>query len=179
MRLNRHQRGAVFVDAAIIMPVFLLVTFVTIFLCLMAYRLSSIQMAANDIAQSISKAFYGGGPFYCAPGAPTVQQRKGTILIQDLRGACEGSWRSGIATKYLIPTDNQMPITVVGYAHLPPLDGGQNVQNATTLRAGDSFVVLVKFPKTNILGGKVPLFGLLSGDLVASAAGFIERPKAD
>lgn len=176
MRLNRHQRGAVFVDAAIIMPVFLLVTFVTIFLCLMAYRLTSIQLAANDIALSISYSFQRGGPFKCGTGTNAAI---GTVEIQTLATNCEAIWREGIATRYLIPATDPMPIRVVGYAHQQSHDGGATLQNATILRAGDSFVLVVNFPKSNILGGKVPLFGFLQGDLVASAAGFIERPPGN
>ena len=174
VRHHRHQRGAAFVEAAIILPVFLLVTFVTIFLCLMAYRLSSIQMAANDIALSISNSFSGGGPFPCSSGTyPT----NGNIVLAEHTANCLVTWRTGIATRYLIPSTAPMQIFVVGYAHQQSHDGGATISNATTLRAGDSFVLVVKYPKSNILGGKVPLFGFLQGDLVASAAGFIERPQ--
>lgn len=176
VRQYRHQRGAAFVEAAIILPVFLLVTFVTIFLCLMAYRLTSIQLAANDIARSIGNSFQGGAPFRCNTGSNAAN---GTVEIQTLATNCAAIWRAGIATRYLIPATDPMPIRVVGYAHQQSHDGGATLPNATTLRAGDSFVLVVNFPKSNILGGRVPLFGFLQGDLVASAAGFIERPPGN
>lgn len=176
VRRKRHQRGAAFVEAAIVMPALLLTTFCTMFLCLLGYRLTCVQMAANDVARSISNAFNGGAYGGCSGGIAT-NVTNGTIEIQTLRNNCMTSWRGTIATRYLIPASNSMTIEVSGYAHQGSHDGGGTIPDATTLRGGDSFVVVVSFPKTNILGGKVPLHGLLSGNLVGSAAGFIERPQ--
>ena len=55
LRLQQHkQTGAVYVEAAIIMPVMLLVTFTCLFFFLLAARQFSVQMLANEIAKDIS-----------------------------------------------------------------------------------------------------------------------------
>jgi Flp pilus assembly protein TadG len=183
----RDQLGAFYVEAAIVMPLLLLVVFVSIFFCTMAVRNFALQMLANDIARDISLAlgtfpttankciFSGTNP--CA--APTAQNTKPFYLTDaDYKTARQDCWNSCAGTQYLLADMvSSGTISITGTTIPSAFDTSTAPSTSTTVVPGDLIKVKVSYPASRILnGGQIPLFGSVTATLQASAVTVMEKP---
>ena len=134
LRLQQHkQTGAVYVEAAIIMPVMLLVTFTCLFFFLLAARQFSVQMLANEIAKDISlslqadaDAFTGAGST-CIRGCRRHCSEDANIILRHTRDLnayveCnshdqEACWNTCARNQFLLNTDGDYPMSVTATAY--------------------------------------------------------------
>ena len=195
LRLQQHkQTGAVYVEAAIIMPVMLLVTFTCLFFFLLAARQFSVQMLANEIAKDISlslqadaDAFTGAGST-CIRGCRRDCSGDANIILRhtrDLNAYVEcnskeqkACWNTCARDQFLLNTDGEYPMSVsaTAYPARQWFDSGSTPTAHSTISAGDLFDVTVSYPFRAVWGGGIAFFGLVpEKNLTGIAVGIVEK----
>jgi hypothetical protein len=199
LRLQQHkQTGAVYVEAAIIMPVLLLVTFTCLFFFLLAARQFSVQMLANEIAKDISlslqtnlddsSASNGVRPSCmknCRTNCRGEEDPLNLHHTRDLKayvtcnsqdqGAC---WNTCARDQFLLNTDGEYPMSVsaTAYPARQWFDSGSTPTAHSTISAGDLFDVTVSYPFRAVWGGGIAFFGLVPDkNLTGIAVGIVEK----
>lgn len=195
LRLQQHkQAGAVYVEAAIILPVLLLVTFTCLFFFLLAARQFSVQMLANEIAKDISLSLqrdadnWGGAVSTCIRGCRLTCRGNDTIVLRHTRdlnayvtcnsedqGAC---WNRCARDQFLLNTDGAYPMSVIATAYPAAqwFDETDTPSTHSSISAGDLFDVTVSYPFRAVWGGGIAFFGLVPAkNLTGIAVGIVEK----
>lgn len=198
-RYRAPQTGAIYVEAAIILPVLLLVVFASIFFFLLAARHFSLQMLANEIAKDVSLALdprtgvepgiqgsciqntctYTDPPFNTKLHLPTfLSQRYGTGT-----GCCSDCARR----QYLLATAPSgsttsgpwLQVSLTAHPTLQwfdPTPGGTTTIDSAAV--GDFVQVELRYPAQAILGGGIAMFGATPDiSIVGTAIAVLERPS--
>ncbi|MEY4669449.1 MAG: hypothetical protein RL518_2148 [Pseudomonadota bacterium] len=184
-------------EAAIILPILLLVVFASIFFFILAARHFSLQMLANEIAKDISLslnppstvATSRQGACACNnANTPTEPKLNVQDLLNERYRNTNGCWRN-CAQRYLLKTaptvqeGNQtsgLQISLLAHPALQWFDaapsGEQSIQNAAV---GDFIEVQLTYPMQDILGGSIAMFGTVGANmnLGGSAITVLERPE--
>lgn len=194
----KPQTGALYVEAAIIMPILLLVTFASSFFLLVAARHFSLQMLANEIAKDVSLSLQPvalGNHTACIPRCMAENFAWATPLRDDgydnsadlsdyIPSQIDnptGCWNSCAADRYLLAAPGRglpyaLSVTVTAYPRMqifdetPPPIGG-------VAAAGDLFEVSVAYPLRAVWGGGIAFFGLIpaTSKIYANAVGVIDK----
>ncbi|MEN9846612.1 MAG: hypothetical protein RIS36_1759 [Pseudomonadota bacterium] len=202
MTIARHrapQTGALYVEAAMILPVLLLVVFASIFFFLLAARHFSLQMLANDIAKDISLSL---GPRFgvntgtrtsCGEGTvafppvtypPTPSPSKlslTTLLSSRYTMNANGCWRVWARENYLLatpPSAAALQVTLTAYPKTQWFDSiAANTPLPTEVAIGDYVEIQLRYPAQAILGGGIAMFGATPNiSIVGTAIAVLERP---
>lgn len=194
LRLQQHkQTGAVYVEAAIIMPVLLLVTFTCLFFFLLAARQFSVQMLANEIAKDISLSLQANADNWTGAGSTCIKNCRtncrdtsGTLKhTRDLnayvacntaqQGAC---WNTCARDAFLLNTEGSYALSVTAAAY-PAAQWFDQLDTPTahsSISAGDLFDVTVSYPFRAVWGGGIAFFGLVpEKNLTGIAVGIVEK----
>lgn len=192
------QVGAVYVEAAIVLPVIILVTFASLFFFLCAARQFTVQMLATEIAKDISIALRPAvrtGIDYCinecriaieggAQGANPFLTKSELDLdayhTAMYTNSSPGCWRTCAQNAYLLGTTGTYPLKITLRAHHmiefydDPLLGTQNYND---LSPGDIFTVTLQYPLRAVWGGGIAMFGVVPEGkfLTGIAVGVLEK----
>jgi len=185
-----RENGSVYVEAAIVMPVLLLVTFASIFFFMCAARHFSLQMLANDIARDVSLELQPGPSdpaTGCAAFRPASEGAKladgsQTIQLENLKShrfATTRSWGECATKRYLLAFQG-MDVTLLPFQVRAWYDDPTNGTQNSVVSPGDFVQVDVTYPLTSVLGGGIAFFGLVPQNvrMRGTALGIIERPSA-
>jgi len=174
------QRGTIFVEAALVMPLLLLVCFASIYLFIAAARNYAVQMVANDIARTASlslsqdAATSGGCIAMCRK--QTVGAGVETVDIIEFLESYSDCFKGCASSQYLL-AGNYLSIHVKPIPDLSSLSTQTGQTSVTNqLSPGDMVKVNVSYPVSAVLGATIPMFGSWSGDLQGSSVGVIEKP---
>jgi hypothetical protein len=201
-KVTKSQAGALYVEAAIIMPVLLLVTFASIFFLLVAARHFSLQMLANEIAKDVSLSLQPVqwvDSYQLSACIPKCMQSDGQNLRDDgyantvdladyvdsqLSGG-SGCWSKCAAEQYLLvpPNSNgpyKMSVTVTAHPKMQFFDETLPY-NGNMGAAGDFFEVSVAYPLRAVLGGGIAFFGVIpaSSKIYGNAVGVIDKREIE
>jgi hypothetical protein len=195
------QVGAVYVEAAIVMPVLILVTFASLFFLLVAARHFSLQMLANEIAKDISLSLQpaaeapvptGVKQLSCIPECMrTSNLRTSTSSYLNTRNIdtyaakqmeSTGCWNTCARTLYLLATPQTkstapaLGVAVTSYPTMQVFDE-QLPANQGVVSAGDFFQVSVSYPLRAVWGGGIAFFGLIpeSSRIYGTAVGVVDK----
>lgn len=205
MTIARHrapQTGAVYVEAAIILPVLLLVVFASIFFFLLAARHFSLQMLANDIAKDISLSLgprFGVNtgdrttcgentvafPPVTTPASPPPSKLSlPTLLSNRYTTQTNGCWRIWARERYLLatlplPSASALQVTLVAYPKTQWFDSiPDGTATPSEASVGDFIEVQLRYPAQAILGGGIAMFGATPDiSIVGTAIAVLERPS--
>lgn len=193
------QVGALYVEAAIVMPILLLVTFASLFFLLVAARHFSLQMLANEIAKDVSLSLQPPSSRFTTACIPQCMSGRGTFLRADGYAHTvdltdysyaqmssdenqAGCWRSCARDKYLLatPTSNSDPYGLRVFVTAHPsmqLFDEQLPANGSVAAAGDFFEVTLTYPLRSVWGGGIAFFGLipLTSKIYGNAVGVIDK----
>ena len=195
LRLQQHkQAGAVYVEAAIILPVLLLVTFTCLFFFLLAARQFSIQMLANEIAKDISLSLqavednWNDSSRTCMSDCRLNGCRAQTTVLRHTKNldeyvACQSEeqndcWKECARDQFLLNTDGDYPmsVTATAYPAAQWFDETDTPSTDPNISAGDLFEVTVSYPFRAVWGGGIAFFGLVpEKDLTGIAVGIVEK----
>ena len=192
----KQQEGALYVEAAIIMPVLLLVTFASLFFFLVAARHFTLQMLANEIAKDVSLSLQ---PIPTEDRAtaciPKCMQEKGSTLRNDgyqntknltyyastQFSSGSGCWNVCARGKYLLATPGtnapyQLSVTVTAHPTMQYYDETLP-SNSSVASAGDFFEVSLAYPLRAVWGGGIAFFGLIpeTSSIYGNAVGVIDK----
>jgi hypothetical protein len=197
-RTRTPETGAIYVEAAIIMPVLLLVVFASLFFLLVAARHFSLQMLASDIAKDISLALdprvgvdpgaFGGCLQRTCPyvqgssaNANDVDElRLNVTSFQSSRLLTNGCWTTCAQSQYLLKTGTGgMQVNLSIYPSLKWFDSTPSTNQITYAAVGDYIGVQVTYPVSAVLGGGIPMFGLVPDiNIAGTAITVLERPSS-
>ena len=187
-----RQTGAIYVEAAIIMPVLLLVVFASIFFFLLAARHFSLQMLANDIAKDISLSLdprtgvstgAQGGCFQraCAYTTPLTDYKLDLdTLLANRYTASNGCWKVCAQQQYLLATQNALQVTLTAHPTIQWFDTVNTAATTTQVAVGDYIEVELRYPARAVLGGGIAMFGATPDvEIVGTAISVLERPSSE
>jgi len=192
-----QERGGIYVEAAIILPVLLLVVFASIFFFLVAARHFSLQMLANDIANDISLSLgprFGvnsGDKGSCGKQQssypPTTSPAPSKLDLTTLRSNrytnSNGCWNVWAREQYLLATpptgadpSNYLTVSLNAHPTLQWFDEAPTLaMNSAAI--GDFIEVELRYPAKAILGGGIAMFGATPDiSIVGTAIAVLERP---
>jgi hypothetical protein len=192
-RYRESQTGAIYVEAAVVLPILLLVTFASAFFFLLAARHFSLQMLANEIARDVSLSLdprtgvTSGGQTSCiqrtCPAANTTADSKVDVTaLEAVRYTnTAGCWNTCARTQYLLATDptGGKPALDVNLTVYPAFQWFDAPAASTPNEAavGDYVLVELTYPAQAVLGGGIPFLGAIPNmNIVGSAIAVIERP---
>lgn len=191
-RYRESQTGAIYVEAAVVLPILLLVTFASAFFFLLAARHFSLQMLANDIARDVSLSLdrradvVNTGQTSCiqrtCPAASTTAAS--TIDVSAMKLAryttTSGCWNTCARTQYFIatpPADPALDVNLTVYPAFQWFDAATTT-TATVAAVGDYVRVELRYPARAVLGGGIPFLGAIPNiNIVGTAIAVIERPS--
>lgn len=190
------ETGAVYVEAAIIMPILLLVVFASLFFMLVAARHFSLQMLASEIAKDAGLSldpqvgFLPGQQGSCIQKTCSYSQfstdelRLNLQLLQGRKwGTSSGSgcWKQCAGSQYLLDTSSAgLTLTLTSYPSLQWFDATFTGSQPTYAAIGDYIGVELRYPLSSIFGGNVPMLGYLGNiSLVGTAIAALERPGSE
>jgi hypothetical protein len=191
--------GAIYAEAAVILPVLLLVVFVSIFFFLLAVRQFSLQMLASEIAKDISLALdpradratatrRGCIQKTCAYTNPDFLTKFDTrlslpTLLNQRYTTTTGCWNLCAQQEYFLATAAVggvpgLQISLTAYPTLqwfdPTPTGTPTISNAAV---GDYITVQLTYPARAIWRRGIPMFGAVANiNLVGTAITVLERP---
>jgi len=171
---SRHQQGAYFVEAALVTPLLLLITFAAIFFCILAAKNFALQTFATDVARDVSLSLQAKGSAWC-PSCGTAQVAStNQVVLSTFSGSYDSCWKTCANSRYPIIGANNVTITVSGFPVTNFFDG--DVTYTGLVAPGDLFNVSVQYSSSNFMGGNVPFLGSFNFNLQGTAVGVIERP---
>lgn len=194
----KQQTGALYVEAAIIMPILLLVTFASLFFLLVAARHFSLQMLANDIAKDVSLSLQPVGPTTLSACIPkcmnenltwaTGVRNEGYDNTVDLvnyaavqSNSPAGCWNHCAAYRYLLAAPGRglpyaLSVTITAHPRMQIFDE-QVPSSGGVAAAGDFFEVTVAYPLRAVLSGGIAFFGLIpeTSRIYGNAVGVIDK----
>jgi Flp pilus assembly protein TadG len=195
MRVARYrgsQTGAIYVEAAVVLPILLLVTFASAFFFLLAARHFSLQMLANEIARDVSLSLdpqagvVNTGQTSCiqrdCAAATTTAASKVNVgaLTRDRYTTPTGCWNTCAGSYYRLATAPANPALQVNLTVYPAFQWFDTAAVSTPAEAavGDYVLVELRYPAQAVLGGGIPFFGAIPNiNLVGTAIAVIERPS--
>lgn len=182
------QTGAVYVEAAIVMPFLILVTFASAFLFLCAARQVTVQMLANEIAKDLSMALrttqFTGISYCinnCKAGLNNFSQFSEldiTTYQNAMYGNTDGCWNSCARNSYLLATSGTYPLEIsVTPQHLVNWYDDTPSTTYNYLSPGDFFTVKLRYPFRAVWGGGIAMFGVVPANkyLIGTAVGVMEK----
>lgn len=190
-RYRESQTGAIYVEAAIVLPILILVTFASAFFFLLAARHFSLQMLANEIARDVSLsldprtgASYGARPSCIQSTCPAFNTSSATTVdvtdMKDVRYTQGGCWNTCARTQYFLataPADPALDVNLTVYPSFQWYDV-PTTDPTTVAAVGDYVLVELRYPAQAVLGGGIPFFGAIPNiNLVGTAIAVIERPS--
>jgi hypothetical protein len=201
--VTRHNEdGAIYVEAALVMPLLLLVTFVSAFFFMCAARYFSLQMLANEMAKDLSIALHTPGndglsltQQTCIASCkeeisnyPWSDQQQGAnqtfnvnldtyVTYMYTNGGC---WNQCAQGRYLLSTIGSGRTSYLAVrAQVYPVANwyDDELTNTPNLASpGDYFMVTVSYPLRAVWGGGIAFFGLAPNtQMVGTAVGVLER----
>lgn len=193
-RYRESQTGAIYVEAAVVLPILLLVTFASAFFFLLAARHFSLQMLANEIARDVSLSLdpragvsYGTQASCIQSTCPTANTTAASkvdinamkVARYDTVGGC---WNRCARTYFLLATAPAVPALDVNLTVYPAFQWydtpPMTTPPPTVAAVGDYVLVELRYPAQAVLGGGIPFFGAIPDiDLVGTAIAVIERPS--
>lgn len=204
-RTRHNQDGAVYVEAALVLPLLLLVTFVSAFFFMCAARYFSLQMLANEMAKDLSIALHTPGTDglgyperTCIADCKVDMQSGGTyewgdtvspanlrhhVDVDDyvtkmyLQGGC---WNLCAQRRYFLSTVGGGRTQFLSVtARVYPVQNWYDapiVNRVNVASPGDYFLVTVSYPLRAVWGGGIAFFGLAPNtSLVGTAVGVLEK----
>jgi Flp pilus assembly protein TadG len=201
--IRHNQDGAIFVEAALVLPILLLVTFAGAFFFLCAARFLSLQMAANEMAKDLSVALHD--PEYnglnsmektCIAGCKATlpnypwRDQLGPLqrfnvdvgeYVEEMYDAANGCWNACAESRYRLITrqyGRSSYLTVEAQVFPAASWYDQEITNPNTFVAspGDYFIVTLRYPLRAVWGGGITFFGLAPNtSLVGTAVGVLEK----
>jgi Flp pilus assembly protein TadG len=172
-----NERGTLFVETALIMPLLLLVCFASIYFFMAAARNYAVQMVANDIARTASlslsqnTATSGGCIAMCRITAAAGVE---TIDIQTFLQTSASCFKGCATSQYLL-AGNFVDIKVDAIPDFSSLNAPPT-KTTSLLSPGDMIRVNVSYPVSAVMGATITLLGPWSGNLQGSSVGVIEKP---
>lgn len=191
-RYRESQTGAIYVEAAVVLPILLLVTFASAFFFLLAARHFSLQMLANEIARDVSLSLdprtgvsYGAQASCIQSTCPTANTTAASkvnvsTMTTDRYDTPTGCWNTCAKTYYLLTTTPSVPALDVNLTVYPAFQwfDTPTVSTPTEAAVGDYVLVELRYPAQAVLGGALPFFGNIPQyDIVGTAIAVIERPS--
>jgi Flp pilus assembly protein TadG len=195
-RYRESQTGAIYVEAAVVLPILLLVTFASAFFFLLAARHFSLQMLANEIARDISLSLdpragvVNTGQTSCiqrtcaAFNTTAASKVDVSTMTTNRYDTPTGCWNDCARTQYLLATDPTggkpaLDINLTVYPAFQWYDTPTMTTPPPTVAAvGDYVLVELRYPAQAVLGGGIPFFGAIPNiNLVGTAIAVIERPS--
>ena len=193
-----QQEGAVYVEAAIILPVLLLVTFASSFFFLVAARHFSLQMLANEIAKDVSlilQPVNSSPPKACIPlcmasqgstlrnlGNQGYENSKNVGAYSTGQMASNGCWNICARDRYMLATPASqatypLSLTVTVHPTMQYYDETLPANSSTWVSAGDFFEVSIAYPLRSVWGGGIAFFGIVpvSSMIYGNAVGIIDK----
>jgi len=207
-RVARHS-GAIYVEAAIVLPVLILVVFASIFFFLLAARHLSLQMLASEIARDVSLSLdprsavsYGTQgtciQTSCTYITPVDFKKYDTkldlteVLRNRYKSDGTGCWDNCARSQYLLATRpkpshsgagsaDALSIALTAYPSTQWFDSiPTGASSNNWASAGDYIEVTATYPASAVLGGGIAMFGAIPDiKLVGSAIAVLERPGSD
>ena len=198
-KVTKSQAGALYVEAAIIMPVLLLVTFASIFFLLVAARHFSLQMLANEIAKDVSLSLQPVSYASQSACIPNCMRSYGSQLrdvgydntvdladyVDSQLSGESGCWSKCAAEQYLLVPPNstgryKMSVTVTAHPKMQFFDETLP-DNGNMGAAGDFFEVSVAYPLRAVLGGGIAFFGVIPANskIYGNAVGVIDKREIE
>jgi Flp pilus assembly protein TadG len=172
------ETGTIFVEAALVMPLLLLVCFASIYFFMAAARNYAVQMVANDIARaaslSLSQETLKSGGCIAMCRQQTVGSGIETVDIQQFLGSYNNCFKKCASSQYLL-SENFVSIAVTPIPDFSSLAVAPQ-QTTNLLSPGDMVRVNVSYPVSAVLGATIPMFGSWAGNLQGSSVGIIEKP---
>ncbi len=190
-RYRESQTGAIYVEAAVVLPILLLVTFASAFFFLLAARHFSLQMLANEIARDVSLSLdpragvVNTGQKSCiqstCPAANTTADSRVNVTTMKANRytATAGCWNTCARTQYFLATAPANPALDVNLTVYPAFQwyDAPTTTIPTMAAVGDYVLVELRYPARAVLGGGIPFFGAIPDiNLVGTAIAVIERP---
>jgi Flp pilus assembly protein TadG len=190
-----QQDGAVYVEAAIILPVLLLVTFASSFFFLVAARHFSLQMLANEIAKDVSlilQPVNSSPPAACIPLCMASQgttfrsngfeNSKSVAAYSTTQMSSNGCWNICARDRYMLATPASLAtyplsLTVTVHPTMQYYDETLPANSSTWVSAGDFFEVSIAYPLRSVWGGGIAFFGIVpvSSMIYGNAVGIIDK----
>ncbi len=191
-RYRESQTGAIYVEAAVVLPILLLVTFASAFFFLLAARHFSLQMLANEIARDVSLSLdpragvaYGTQASCIQSRCPatntTAASKVDITAMQVARYNTVGGCWNWCANRYYLlataPADPALQVNLTVYPAFQWYDT-PTTTTPTVAAVGDYVLVELRYPAQAVLGGGIPFFGAIPNiNLVGTAIAVIERPS--
>lgn len=175
---HHNEEGAIYVEAALVLPLLLLVTFVSAFFFMCAARYFSLQMLANEMAKDLSIALHTPGTSglgftqrTCIASCKTDLTNypwadgRGTLQIFNVdvdayvnymytNGGC---WNECAQGRYFLSTvGSNRPFTLSVNARVYPVQNWYDSQITNSVNQaspGDYFLVTVSYPLRAVWGG--------------------------
>lgn len=194
---HHNEEGAIYVEAALVLPLLLLVTFVSAFFFMCAARYFSLQMLANEMAKDLSIALHTPDTdglnsttrtciASCKAGMDSYEWGEQGLTQPQLRHQVNvdtyvdqmytqgGCWNTCAQGRYLLSTQS-LSVT----ARVYPVQNWYDAQITNTVNSaspGDYFLVTVSYPLRAVWGGGIAFFGLAPNtSLVGTAVGVLEK----
>jgi Flp pilus assembly protein TadG len=191
-RYRESQTGAIYVEAAVVLPILLLVTFASAFFFLLAARHFSLQMLANEIARDVSLSLdprtgvsYGAQASCiqttCPDPTTTPASKVDVSALKLARYTTPGGcWNTCAGSYYLLATAPANPALQVNLTVYPAFQwyDTPTTTTPTVAAVGDYVLVELRYPAQAVLGGGIPFFGAIpTMNIVGTAIAVIERPS--
>jgi hypothetical protein len=202
--VRHNQAGALYVEAALVLPLLLLVTFAGAFFFLCAARHLSLQMAANEMAKDLSVALHDprdNGQLWaektCIAGCkadpnvvyPWGGDREQNLLkfnveldayVNFMYTNAEGCWNACASSRYRLLTVGGGRTQYLSVrAQVFPVANWYDddvTSNLNQASPGDYFMVTLSYPLRAVWGGGITFFGMAPDmSLVGTAVGVLEK----
>lgn len=200
----RHkQDGAIYVEAALIMPILLLVTFAGAFFFLCAARHFSLQMAAHEMAKDLSVALHDprsltglndrektciagckaeleSYPWAAGREAPVRHFNVDLTAYVNIMYNNGGCWKACAESRYLLSTPGGGRTHFLSVrAQVYPVANwyDADITNTPNIASpGDYFMITLSYPLRAVWGGGITFFGMAPNtSLVGTAVGVLEK----
>lgn len=153
-----RQSGSLYVEAALVTPVFLVVLYASIFFCLLTVRQLSIQYVASALAEKVTHCIAGNS----------------NVVTCDI-GSTRAQWVSAgndLAGQFFLPNPS---FTISACSRTSGV-----CSTSGSYMSGDIFSVQISSELPKVFGGAVPFLGLSeTRTLKGGAIGVFERGERD
>lgn len=155
-----RQQGSLYVEAALVTPIFLVVLYASIFFCLLTVRQLSIQFAASALAETVT---------HC------ISSNSNSNAVTCDFTSNKSSWETKgkqLASQFFLPNPTFIVTACSRIAGTCATSG--------TYSAGDIFSVQISSDLPKVFGGAVPILGLSETRTIKGGViGILERGERD
>jgi Flp pilus assembly protein TadG len=170
-RYRESQTGAIYVEAAVVLPILLLVTFASAFFFLLAARHFSLQMLANEIARDVSLSLdprtgvsYGTQASCIQSTCPTANTTAASkvdinamkVARYDTVGGCWNWCANEYYRLATAPADPALQVNLTVYPAFQWFDAPITPPPAEAA-VGDYVLVELRYPAQAVLGGGIQI----------------------